>query len=57
MVLGFTDEMNPCLNLILECKDLHRNLWSCEINFVDRNLKTCVDYNAKLGQSSDCYFK
>ena len=51
MVHGFTDEMHPCLNLILECKDLH----SCEINSVPRNLNACADSNAKLGQYLDQY--
>ena len=42
---------HPFWQLILECKNIHRRLWSSAINYVPRTYNTSADCIAKLGHA------
>lgn len=50
LINGFPDASHPVLSVILECKRLHKTMWSSSINYVPRNYNNTTDCIAKLGQ-------
>lgn len=49
LINGFPDEIHPHLQLVLECKRLHRCIWSSSIIFIPRNYNSSAYCISKLG--------
>ena len=49
LVLGYPDESHPLLDLILECKCIHKNIWSASIMYISRNYNYSAHILASLG--------
>lgn len=52
LVQGFPEDTHPFLEDLIECKRLHRRIWSCSILDIPRCCNMCADCIAKLGYST-----
>ena len=53
LVHGFSKSDHPLLSIVLDCKRVHKLLWSCSIDHVSRNYNQCAHAMALLAHDFD----